>query len=62
MGRPRLYDERTSVCFRLTKGTTDRLRKVAAERDVSINLIVQSAIDAHLEALAPVEEAVGRPA
>lgn len=59
MGRPRIYDDRTAFYVRLPKGTLDRLRKAAAERDVSVNLLVQSAVDAHLAGLPSVDEALG---
>lgn len=45
MGRPRIYEEpRVATAIRLPVSLRDELRAVAAERDVSVNLLVTRAV------------------
>lgn len=56
MGRPREYQDRVETGLRLPKDLHDRLVAAAAERDVSVNLLVTKAIDVYLDHLVPVDE------
>ncbi|MEZ5381384.1 MAG: hypothetical protein R2754_06245 [Microthrixaceae bacterium] len=59
MGRPRQFDEtRVPTAVRLPASLHRHLHQVAEERDVSANLLVTRALEAYLDALPPVEEAL----
>ena len=52
MGRPRIYEEpRVATAIRLPTSLRDELQAVAAERDVSVNLLVTRAVLDYLERL-----------
>ena len=54
MGRPRVYDEpRVATAIRLPASLHDELRSAAADRDVSVNLLVNRAVAAYLRQLPP---------
>jgi predicted transcriptional regulator len=64
MARPRIYDpDRVSTQVRLPAELHERLRRTAAERQVSANLLVERAVDDYLDRLPPVDEVapVDRP-
>jgi hypothetical protein len=64
MARPTLYTEqRVTTAVRLPESLHARLQHVAAERDVSVNLLVTRAVARFLEQLAPVADvlATNRP-
>jgi predicted transcriptional regulator len=49
MARPKLYDEvRVSTAVRLPVSLHQRLRRVASDRRVSANLIVERAVEEYL--------------
>jgi predicted HicB family RNase H-like nuclease len=49
MGRPRIYDEpRVATAIRLPTSLHEELRAAAAERDVSVNVLVNRAVQAYL--------------
>jgi predicted HicB family RNase H-like nuclease len=60
--RPKQYEqERRSTAVRLPVALHDRLRAAAADRQVSVNLLVEHAIAQYLDRLPPVETvAAGR--
>lgn len=58
MGRPRIYEEpRVVTAIRLPASLRDELRTVAAERDVSVNLLVTRAVVDYLRRLPSPSEA-----
>ena len=56
MSRPRQYDGRTATSIRLTPDTHARLTNAAKERDLSVNWMVQRAVDYYLDRLIPVDQ------
>lgn len=61
MGRPRLYDQpRVTTAVRLPIELRDRLRHHAQLRDVSVNHLVNRAIEDLLDHLDELGPAVGR--
>lgn len=59
MGRPRTYRERRiTTTVRLTETLKNRLDQVAAERDISFNLIVERACIDWLDNVPSVEESL----
>lgn len=56
MARPREYPTRTSTAIRFSPETHARLEKAAKERDLSINWLVNRAVEYYLDRLIPVEE------
>lgn len=60
MARPRLFDEkRVATAIRLPESVHRRLHEVAAERDVSANLLVTRAVSDYLRRVPPVDDVVG---
>lgn len=57
MGRPKMYSDRVDVGLRLDRDLRDALAAVAAERDVSANLLINKAIRRYLAELAPLDQA-----
>jgi predicted HicB family RNase H-like nuclease len=56
MARPKLYEEkRTPTAVRIPESLHHRLQTAAAEREVSVNLLIIRAIERHLDLLAPIE-------
>jgi predicted transcriptional regulator len=56
MARPKIYEEaRVTTALRLPESLHDRLRAIAEERDVSVNLIATKAIKEYLDHLRPVD-------
>lgn len=55
-GRPRKYPQRTSTAIRFVPEVHDRLVAAAEERDVSINWLVNRAVEQFLDRLIPVDE------
>lgn len=56
-GRPRQYDEdRVTKAVRISPELDNRLKKAAAERGISVNLLINSALDDYLGRLLPVGE------
>lgn len=56
-GRPREYDEdRVTKTVRISPELDDRLKAAARERGVSVNLLINTALDDYLERLLPVEQ------
>ena len=57
MGRPKRHLEpRVATAVRLPVTVHERLREAAEERQVSVNLLVEKAIDDYLARLVPVDE------
>lgn len=55
MARPKLYSEpRVATAIRLPASVRDELQQAAAERDVSVNLLVTRAVCDYLRRLPPV--------
>lgn len=60
MARPRMYSEpRIPTAVRLPEPVHQRLRDVARERTVSVNLLITRAVEDYLERLPPLEESLG---
>jgi len=58
MTRPRIYDEpRVPTAIRLPATLHQRLHAIAAERDVSANLLVTRAVESYLDHLPPLDHA-----
>ncbi|MCB0986221.1 MAG: toxin-antitoxin system HicB family antitoxin [Microthrixaceae bacterium] len=58
MTRPRIYDEpRVPTAIRLPATLHQRLHAIAAERDVSANLLVTRAVESYLDHLTPLDHA-----
>lgn len=55
-GRPKQHGERTGTAIRLPSEMHAELKSAAAERDVSVNWLVNLAVREMLERLIPVEE------
>lgn len=56
MGRPRIYDEpRVATAIRLPASLRHELRTLAAERKVSVNLLVTRAVSDYLRRIRPPE-------
>lgn len=56
-GRPREYGEdRVTKAVRISPELDDRLKAAARERGVSVNLLINTALDDYLERLLPVEQ------
>jgi hypothetical protein len=59
MARPRIYAEaRIATAVRLPASVHERLHAAAADRDVSVNLLVTRAVTDFLDRLPPAEAAV----
>jgi predicted DNA-binding protein len=57
MPRPRVYDQpRVATAVRLPKQLHERIQREADERQVSVNYIVERAIERYLERMVPVAE------
>lgn len=57
MARPRTCEEnRIATAVRLPESVHRRLHEAAADRDVSVNLLVTRAVGEYLDRLAPVDE------
>jgi predicted HicB family RNase H-like nuclease len=55
-GRPREYDEhRVTKAVRISRELDDRLKAAARERGVSVNLLMNAALDDYLGRLVPLE-------
>lgn len=62
MGRPRIYDEpRVATAIRLPTSLRDELQAAAAERDVSVNLLVTRAVRDYLGRLPSFSDAPSEP-
>lgn len=62
VGRPRIYEEpRVATAIRLPISLRDELQSVAAERDVSVNLLVTRAVREYLGRLPPLGDAPPGP-
>lgn len=56
-GRPREYDpDRVTKAVRITAELDQQLKAVAKERGVSVNLLVNSAVEDYLKRLLPIDE------
>ena len=55
-GRPREYDDRKQIVVRFPPELHARLKEAAEEREVSMNWLVNRAIEEYLDALIPVDE------
>lgn len=56
-GRPREYEEgRVTKAVRISPELDERLKAAARERGVSVNLLINSALDDYLGRLLPVEQ------
>jgi len=55
-GRPREYPARVGTSIRFTPEVHDRLIAAAKERDLSVNFLVNRAIEQFLDRLIPVDE------
>ena len=55
MARPRTYGDRIVTAVRLPPAVHRRLKEAARQRDVSVNLLVNRAVDDYLERLPPIE-------
>ena len=58
MSRPTTYGERNGTAIRFEKELHEQLKAAAAERDVSINWLVNRACRAFLAQLVPVDELI----
>ena len=57
IGRPREYEEqRVTKAVRIGADLDQRLKQVARERGVSVNVIMNMALNQYLERLLPLEE------
>jgi predicted HicB family RNase H-like nuclease len=57
MARPRTCEEdRIATAVRLPESMHRRLHEAAADRDVSVNLLVTRAVGEYLDRLAPIDE------
>lgn len=56
MGRPRVHGDRVTTQIRFPVELHERLTAAATEREVSVNLLVNRAVDEFLERLIPVDE------
>jgi hypothetical protein len=57
MARPKLYEEnRIPTAVRIPESLHRRLQLTAAEREISVNLLIIRAIERHLDLLAPLED------
>jgi predicted HicB family RNase H-like nuclease len=57
IGRPREFDEdRVTKAVRISSDLDGRLKAAASERGVSVNLLVNSALDDYLHRLLPVQD------
>jgi predicted transcriptional regulator len=55
--RPRVYDQpRVATAVRLPKQLHERIQREADERQVSVNYIVERAIERYLDRMVPVAE------
>jgi hypothetical protein len=55
--RPRVYDEpRIATAVRLPEQLHERIRKAAGERQVSVNFLVERAIERYLDQMVPAGE------
>ncbi|MGQ0616124.1 MAG: hypothetical protein ACT4PW_03900 [Acidimicrobiia bacterium] len=62
MGRPKIYEEpRVATAIRLPTSLRDELQTVAAERDVSVNLLVTRAVLDYLGRLPSLSDAPRGP-
>jgi len=60
MARPRTYEEpRVATAVRLPESVHRRLREAAANRDISVNLLVTRAVTDLLDRLPTAESALG---
>jgi predicted HicB family RNase H-like nuclease len=60
MARPKVYDEpRVTTALRLPESLHVRLRSMAEQRDISVNLIATKAIREYLDQLEPLDDAGG---
>ncbi|MGI8755647.1 MAG: toxin-antitoxin system HicB family antitoxin [Acidimicrobiales bacterium] len=56
-GRPREYDaERVTKAVRISPELDARLKEAARSRDVSVNLLMNIALDDYLDRLLPVDQ------
>lgn len=58
MSRPRPHDQRLTTAIRFDRDLHDELVAAAVERDVSVNWLVNKAVQQFLDKLIPVEEMV----
>jgi predicted HicB family RNase H-like nuclease len=59
MARPKLYEERRiPTAVRIPESLHRQLHEAAAEREVSVNLMIIRAIKNHLEHLPPLDDVV----
>jgi predicted HicB family RNase H-like nuclease len=57
IGRPREFDEeRVTKALRISKALDDRLKFVARERGVSVNVLMNTALEDFLDRLLPLED------
>jgi predicted HicB family RNase H-like nuclease len=56
VSRPVEFDDRVTKSLRVTPETDARLKAVAAERGVSVNTIINAAIEGYLTRLVPLSE------
>jgi predicted HicB family RNase H-like nuclease len=56
MGRPRGHDSRISIGLRIEPELHEAVKAAAEERDVSVNWLINKAIEDLLSRLLPVEE------
>ena len=56
-GRPREHtEERITKAVRISADLDGRLKEAAQQRDVSVNLLITTALEDYLERLVPVEQ------
>jgi predicted HicB family RNase H-like nuclease len=56
-GRPREYDpDRVTKAVRISPDLDEQLKQAARERGVSVNLLMNAAVEEYLKRLLPVEE------
>jgi len=56
MARPKLYEEkRIPTAVRIPESLHHRVQVIAAEREISVNLLIIRAIERHLDQLSPLE-------
>lgn len=55
-GRPREYDDRVAKAVRIAPDLDARLKKAAAERGVSVNVLMTAALEDYLDRLLPLDQ------
>jgi len=57
-GRPREFDDRVTKALRISKELDARLKDEARSRGLSVNVLINAALEDYLDRLLPVEQAL----